>query len=73
MIDPRVFQMMLGNNQQFQAFQQQFQAFQNQFQGGMQTPNFQQMVMQNLSNGTMSQEQFEQCRRMANQLTGKNY
>ena len=72
MIDPRVFQMMLGNNQQMGQFQQQFQAFQNQFQGGP-TPNFQRMVMQNLSNGTMSQEQFEQCRRMANQLTGKNY
>lgn len=26
-----------------------------------------------MNNGTMSQQQFEQCRQMANMLTGKNY
>lgn len=71
MIDPRVFQQMISNQQQLQAFQQQFQAFQQQFQGGPNTINAQQMVMQNLQNGTMSQDDFNRCSMMANQLMGQ--
>lgn len=75
MIDQTTFQQMMNNQQQMQLFQQQFQAFQQQFQGGFQNmpQDPQQAVMQNLQNGKMSQADFDRCRMMANQLTGKNY
>lgn len=74
MMDPQVFQQMMGNAQQMQAFQQQFSQFAQQFQGPQSgQTNFQGMVQGMMNNGTMSQQQFEQCRQMANMLTGKNY
>lgn len=52
-------------------FQQQFTNFIQNFQ---QNSNIspQQVVQNMLNNGQMSQEQFNQCRQMANMLTGKN-
>lgn len=70
MIDPMAMQQIMANAQRFQQFQQQFGQFASQFQGGF---NGQQQVQQMLVNGQMTQEQFEQCRRMANQMTGMNY
>lgn len=72
MIDPTVMQQIMANQQRFQQFQQQFAQFQQQFQGGGGL-NGQQQVQQMLASGQMTQEQFEQCRRMANQMTGMNY
>lgn len=73
MIDQRVFQQMISNQQQLQAFQQQFQAFQQQFQGGMNPMMAKQTVMQNLQSGAMSQDDFNRCSMMANQLMGRNF
>lgn len=57
---------------QFQNFQQQYSQFANNFQqnnNGMDP----QMVVQNMLNsGQMSQQQFNQCRMMANQIMGVN-
>ena len=73
MMDPQMLQQIMANQQQMQSFQQQFQMFQQQFQGSPQQNNYQSMVQGMMNNGTMSQQQFEQCRQMANMLTGKNY
>lgn len=73
MINPQALQQIMANAQQMQSFQQQFGQFAQQFQGGQQQNNFQGMVQGMMNNGTMTQEQFEQCRQMANMLTGKNY
>ena len=55
---------MFGN---FQNFQNQFNNFQKQMIG----VNPQQMVQQLLNSGQMSQQQFNQIRDIANQITGK--
>ena len=73
MIDPMAMQQIMANQQRFQQFQQQFVQFQQQFQGNGGGFNGQQQVQQMLQNGQMTQEQFEQCRRWANQMTGMNY
>lgn len=58
---------MFGN---FMNFQNQFNAFrQNVLSQGI---NPQQQVQQLLNSGQMSQEQFNQLRYLANQLTGQN-
>lgn len=72
MINPMAFQQIMANQQQMQAFQQQFQQFSQQFQNP-QNQNYQQQVQQMLGNGQMSQQDFEQCRQMANMLMGVNY
>ena len=55
-----------------QNFQNQFNAFKQQFQ--MQNGNIspQEKVQQLLNSGQMSQQQFDQLRQIANQITGKN-
>lgn len=55
----------------FNNFQNQFNAFKQQFnmQNNM-SP--QEKVQQLLNSGQMSQQQFDQLRAMANQITGKN-
>lgn len=73
MLSYQAFNQMMSNAQQMQNLQQQFQAFQQQFAQGPQMVNSQAQVQQMLSNGTMTQQDFEQCRRMANMLTGMNY
>jgi len=47
----------------------------NQFRQNLQNQNIdpQQKVQELLNSGQMTQQQFEQLRSMANQLTGKNY
>lgn len=52
------------------VFMQQFQLFQQQMQGN---GNPQQLVQNMLNSGQMTQDQFNQLRMMANQITGKNY
>ena len=76
MIDPRMFQQMLSNQQQMQNFQQQFNQFQQQFQGGQNgvggmDPRA--IIQQKLNSGEMTQQQYEQLRNMANMLMGTNY
>jgi len=56
----------------FQNFQKQFNMFANNFK----SPNNltpQQLVQNALNSGKMTQEQFDQYRQIANQLTGKNF
>lgn len=53
-----------------QNFMQQFQLFQQQMQG---KGDPQAMVQNMLNSGQMTQDQFNQLRMMANQITGKNY
>lgn len=71
-------------NQNNPAFQQQFgnmQNFQTQFATLMQPMmaqnggnfNAQQMIQNMMNSGQMSQEAFNQCRLMANQMMGVNY
>lgn len=57
----------------FQNFQQQFNSFAQNFQQQNQGVNPQQLVQGMLNNGQMSQQQFNQCRMMANQITGMNF
>lgn len=53
-------------------FQQQFNQFAQRFrQSGQISP--QQIVQNMLNSGQMTQEQFNQLRAIANQITGKNY
>lgn len=55
----------------FQNFQAQFKNFAQNFnQQNQMSP--QERVQQLLNSGQMTQEQFEQLRAMANQITGKN-
>lgn len=55
----------------FANFRAQF----NQFQQNIQRQNIspQQKVQELLNSGQMSQQQFEQLRQMANQISGKNF
>lgn len=53
-------------------FQQQFNQFAQQFRQSGQIPP-QQIVQNMLNSGQMTQEQFNQLRAIANQITGKNY
>jgi hypothetical protein len=52
------------------GFQNKFNTFVNNFQQTGVNP--QQMVEQMLNDGRMTQEQFNQLRAMANQMTGRN-
>lgn len=54
----------------FMNFRNQFNLFQQNVQN--QGINPQQKVQELLNSGQMSQQQFEQIRQMANQITGKN-
>lgn len=54
----------------FMNFKNQFNRFQQNVQN--QGINPQQKVQELLNSGQMSQQQFEQIRQMANQITGKN-
>ena len=57
---------------QFSQFRQNFAIFAQQFQQQNNlTP--QQKVQQLLNSGQMSQQQFNQLREIANQITGKHY
>lgn len=58
---------------QFQNFQQQFNNFAQTFQQQNQGINPQFVVQNMLNNGQMSQQQFNACRVMANQITGMNF
>lgn len=58
---------------QFQNFQQQFNNFAQTFQQQNQGINPQLVVQNMLNNGQMSQQQFNACRVMANQITGMNF
>ena len=51
-----------------QQFLQQFETFKRNFQQSGQNP--QAMVQQLLNNGQMTQDQFNQLRNIANQITG---
>ena len=70
MITPEQFQMLMGNpqmlSQQTQAFSQQLSSMQSQM-----SP--QARVMQAMQDGSMSQEDFQRCRQMANALMHVNY
>ncbi len=55
----------------FQNFQTQFKNFAQNFNSQSQMSP-QERVQQLLNSGQMTQEQFEQLRAMANQITGKN-
>lgn len=52
---------------------QQFQQFRQNFMQQNPNANPQAMVQQLLNSGRMSQQQFEQFRKMANMLTGKKF
>jgi len=60
-----MFQQAMQNPQQFL---QQFEAFKRNFQQSGQNP--QQVVQGLLNSGRMTQDQFNQLRNMANQMTG---
>ena len=74
-MNPEQFQRIMNNAQQMQQFRQQFAQYGQQFQGmspqqGMPGPS----TIQNMMNsGAMSQQDFERCRQMANQIMGTNY
>lgn len=75
MMNPDQLRQIMANAQQMQNLQQQFQQYSGQFQGmanggGMPGPG---TVQQMMNNGTMSQQEFEQCRQMANWIMGRNY
>lgn len=55
----------------FQNFKNQFDAFRQNMQN--QKVNPQQKIQEMLNSGQITQEQFEQARQIANQITGKNY
>lgn len=54
----------------FANFMTQFNQFKQSMQNGRMDPK--QQVQQMLNSGQMTQEQFNQLREMANQITGKN-
>lgn len=60
------------NRNQNGAMSQQFANFVNSLDANVRNSP-QQMVQQLINSGRMSQAQFEQFRRLANQYTGKNY
>lgn len=62
-----MFQQTFNNPQ----FKQQFEAFARNFQQSGQNP--QQVVQQLLNNGQMTQDQFNQLRNIANQITGQRF
>ena len=53
-----------------QMFKKQFETFAQNFQRNFNGANPQQMVQNLLNNGKMTQEQFNQFRTIANQITG---
>lgn len=61
------FMNMFGN---FQNFKAQFDLFKQNIE--RQNVNPQQKVQELLNSGQMTQQQFEQLRQLANQITGKN-
>lgn len=68
-----IFNQMFGG---FNNFQNNFGQFMQSFGNGMNPANIeqfaQQRVQQMLNSGQMSQQEFEQIRQMANQMTGMN-
>lgn len=66
MMNNNLFNMFGG----FNNFQNQFNAFKQQFMAGGISP--QEKVQQLLNSGQMTQQQFDQLRMLANQITGKN-
>lgn len=62
-----MFQQMLNNPQ----FKQRFEEFARNFQQSGQNP--QQIVQQLLNSGQMTQDQFNQLRNIANQITGMRF
>lgn len=57
-----------------QNFNDQFEQFQkNANNQGINQSNAEQIARNMMNSGKMSQQQFEWCRQMANQITGKNY
>lgn len=62
------------NPMQMNPFQllQQFQQFRQTFMQKNPNVNPQNRVQEMLNTGKMTQTQFEQCRKMANMLTGQN-
>lgn len=68
-----IFNQMFGG---FNNFQNNFGQFMQSFGNGMNPANMeqfaQQRVQQMLNSGQMSQQEFEQMRQMANQMTGMN-
>lgn len=63
-----MFQQMLNNPQ---MFKQKFEEFARNFQQSGQNP--QQVVQQLLNSGQMTQDQFNQLRSIANQITGQRF
>ncbi len=55
----------------YDNFQKQFRLFANNF-GNMNNVTPQQLVQNALNSGKMTQEQFNQYREIANQITGRN-
>lgn len=70
MITPEQFQMMLNNRQ---YLNQQLAQFQQQAARQLQQNSPQNIIQQKLSSGAMSQEDFQRCRMLANQIMGVNY
>ncbi len=70
MITPEQFQMMLNNRQ---YLNQQLAQFQQQAAQQLQQNSPQNIIQQKLSSGAMSQEDFQRCRMLANQIMGVNY
>lgn len=66
MMNNNLFNMFGG----FNNFQNQFNAFKQQFMMSGISP--QEKVQQLLNSGQMTQQQFDQLRMIANQITGKN-
>lgn len=70
MITQEQFQMMLNNRQ---YLNQQLAQFQQQAAQQLQQNSPQNIIQQKLSSGAMSQEDFQRCRMLANQIMGVNY
>ena len=65
-----IFQMFGGQ----QNFNNQFNQFQQNAQNqGINQSNAEQIARNLMNTGKMNQQQFEWCRKIANQITGKNY
>lgn len=70
MITNEQLQMLMGNRQ---YLNQQLAQFQQQAAQQLQQNSPQNIVQQQLASGTMSQEDFQRCRMLANQIMGVNY
>lgn len=70
MITNEQLQMLMGNRQ---YLNQQLAQFQQQAAQQLQQNSPQNIVQQQLASGAMSQEDFQRCRMLANQIMGVNY